>query len=65
MPTLTFPIDDKRLQELEQAAAAQGMLLEALVRRSIEEYVNRRRDFLASAGQVLAKNQELYRRLAQ
>lgn len=65
MVTLTIPINDESLQELEQAATAQGLSVEALVRRSIEEYVNRRRDFRASAGQVLAKNQELYRRLAQ
>lgn len=65
MTVLTVPIDENRLQEIQEAAAAQGMPVEEMVRRSIDEYMNRRKDFVDSARYVLEKNAELYRRLAR
>jgi predicted HicB family RNase H-like nuclease len=48
----------------EQAAMAQGVSVEQLVRLSVEEKIQRDAQFEAAVGRVLEKNTELYRRLS-
>jgi antitoxin FitA len=65
MSTITVAIPDDRMQRLHEAAARLGVAPEDLVRVSIEELLARPDDkFERAVAHVLAKNAELYRRLA-
>jgi antitoxin FitA len=65
MSTVTIEVPDERLRELEARAAALGVSLEALIQASIADLLTRPSEAVESAAEyVLAKNAELYRRLA-
>jgi predicted transcriptional regulator len=57
-------LDDEREQQLRRLAAAMGVSLEAVVEKSIDDYV-RRQSVEKAADYVLQKNAELYRLLAE
>ena len=65
MATLTIRIPDDHLSKLQQTAQRVGVPPEELVRASLEEFLARPDDELQRAlDYVLAKNAELYQRLA-
>ncbi len=65
MTTVTIPLDETRLQQLEYAAQQAGRSVEDVIQQSIDDYLARRREFTKAADYVLNKNAELYRRLAK
>lgn len=65
MSTLTIPLDDARLEQLQQTAQQLGIAVEELVNRSIDDFLARRQQIRGATDYVLQKNAELYRRLAQ
>jgi predicted DNA-binding protein len=65
MKTLTINLSDETADRLEALAQRLGVSAEDLVRSSVEEQFNSLDDDFEEAAQhVLAKNAELYRRLA-
>ena len=65
MSTITITLPDEQLVELERMAADFKVLPEELARIGIEQLLTRPdADFQRALEQVLAKNAELYRRLA-
>jgi len=65
MKTLTINLPDETADRLEALAQRLGVSVEDLVRSSVEEQFNSLDDDFEEAAQhVLAKNAELYRRLA-
>jgi len=65
MTTLTISLPAEQLEKLEQLAERYQVAPEELVRFSIEELLTRpQEDFDEALNHVLAKNAELYRRLA-
>ena len=65
MPTLQVNFSDETARRLETIAREQGLSAEDLVRRVAEEIVRSPdEEFDEVAQHVLAKNRELYRRLA-
>lgn len=65
MAFITIDIPEGQLQKLQELAKVHGISLEALLRVSIEEWLNyQKSDFTDAANYVLKKNAELYRRLA-
>jgi predicted transcriptional regulator len=65
MSTLTIELAAERLQQLAELAERLGTTPEALARASVEDLLTRRDDaFDDAVKRVLAKNAELYRRLA-
>jgi hypothetical protein len=65
MTTLTINVPDERLRELEDTAARLGLTVEQLIEAGIAVVLERAEaDFRAALDHVLAKNAELYRRLA-
>lgn len=65
MVAITINIPDERLEELHSLARESGISSNDLLRASIEDWLNRpQSDFETIAREVLAKNAELYRRLA-
>ena len=65
MTTLTIPVPDDRVHQLQELSAEFGVTLEDLVRISIEELlVHPEQKFQHAVDYVLEKNAELYRRLA-
>jgi len=65
MTTLTIALDEQQLHHLQDAARVLGVEVEELVRMSIDEYCARRQLVQQATEYVLAKNAELYRRLAR
>lgn len=66
MVTIRVELSPDLWGSLQAEAARLGLPPEELARRGIEEIVApRRAEFLCAAERVLAKNDELYRRLAQ
>jgi len=65
MSTLTFEVPDELAERLEAAARTDGLALDDLLRRLTAEYLDRKATFAAAKEYVLAKNAELYRRLAK
>ena len=63
MKTFTFQLPDKTAAEVDQAARRLGLSIEDLLRRSVEEKLERL-SFEEAAEYVLKKNADLYRRLA-
>lgn len=65
MKTLTINLSDEMADRLEALAQRLGVSAEDLVRSSVEEqFKSLDDDFEEAAQHVLAKNAELYRRLA-
>jgi antitoxin FitA len=65
MSTLTVPLSDENLRQLQQLATEAKSTPEELIRACVEEWLKRSNpDFIAAASYVLRKNVELYRRLA-
>lgn len=65
MTDLTVKLEEEQLEQFQQIAQRMGMKVDELVRLSVGEYVARHRAFESVAQEVLRKNDELYRRLAQ
>jgi len=65
MSTVTFQIEEVKADRLSDAARERGVAVEELLQQITEEFLTRNAGFEAAAKFVLAKNAELYRRLAQ
>jgi len=66
MSVLSITLTDERAQQLDALSKELGLPPEELARVAIEGLLSRPRpDFETAAKQVLEKNAELYRRLAQ
>jgi predicted transcriptional regulator len=62
---VTIDLSDSQLQKLQDLAAVYGITLEALLKVSLEDWLNSQKsEFVDAADYVLAKNAELYQRLA-
>jgi hypothetical protein len=64
MTAVTIPLSDARWAQLQAWAEQAGLSPEEFLRRRIDEYLEPDERFQAAAAHVLAKNDELYRRLA-
>ncbi len=65
MTVLTVQIDDAKAAALREKAERAGLDAEQLLRASIDDLLDRPApDFERAARRVLAKNRDLYRRLA-
>lgn len=64
MKTLELRIPEDVAARIEQAAQARGVSIEQLVESSVDEKIAREAAFDAASRAVLAKNAELYKRLA-
>jgi len=65
MTMITIPLSDEQMQQLRELAQRAGVSPEELARASLEDWLRQpREDFRQAARYVLAKNAELYRRLA-
>jgi hypothetical protein len=65
MTAITIPLPEERLQRLTALAKEAGVSPEELARATLEEWLSRpQEDFARAAHYVLAKNADLYRRLA-
>ncbi len=65
MSMISIPITDDERFRLQSLAERAGLSVEELLRRCVEPLLERSDDdFAAAAKHVLAKNAELYRRLA-
>jgi hypothetical protein len=61
---LELQVSDDVASKIEAAAGKRGVSVEDLVRLSVEEKLARDAEFEQTAETVLAKNAELYKRLA-
>src|SRR5262249_61835108 len=65
MTTISVPISEERLQQLQELAQRAKVSPEELARAGLEDWLRQpREDFAQAARYVLQKNAELYRRLA-
>ena len=64
MKTLELQVPDEIASKIEEAASARGVSVDDLVRASLEEKLARDDEFKNAARTVLAKNRDLYERLA-
>ena len=65
MNTISVPLSDERLVQLQELAQEAQVPPEELLRTAVEEWLSRpKEDFARAADYVLRKNAELYRRLA-
>jgi hypothetical protein len=64
MKTLEIHVPDEVASKIERAAEEKGVSLDELVRLSVEEKLARDEQFETATRYVLAKNAELYDRLA-
>jgi hypothetical protein len=65
MATIISDLSDQQLRALRLLAQAQGLELDVLLRTSLIEWLTHQQaDFTDAVDHVLAKNAELYRRLA-
>jgi antitoxin FitA len=65
MSTVTFQIEEKKAEMLNEAARERGIGVEELLQQIAEDFLSRKQNFEAAAKYVLQKNAELYRRLAK
>lgn len=66
MTVISVSLSEERAQQLQRLSQDLGLPQEELARAAIEGWIAKRRvEFDAAATKVLAKNAELYRRLAQ
>lgn len=65
MTTITVPLSEDRLEQLQELARQVNVAPEQLARAGLEDWLRQpREDFVQAARYVLQKNAELYRRLA-
>ena len=65
MASITIDLSDSQFQKLQDLASVHGIAVEVLLKASMEDWLNLQKgDFVNTADYVLAKNAELYRRLA-
>jgi antitoxin FitA len=65
MASITIDLSDSQFQKLQDLAKAHEIPLEALLRSSLEDWLNSQKsEFVDAADYVLMKNAELYERLA-
>lgn len=65
MASITIDLSENQLQKLQELAKVHGISAEALLRASVEDWLNAPdTQFTDAANYVLQKNTELYRRLA-
>ena len=64
MKTLELLVSEDVASRIEQAASDRGLSVEELVRTSVEEKLARDAEFERVTEAALAKNAELYKRLA-
>ncbi|HBB33005.1 MAG TPA: DNA-binding protein [Cyanobacteria bacterium UBA8803] len=65
MASITIDLSDSQFQKLQDLATVHGIALEVLLKASLEDWLNSQKsEFVDAANYVLAKNAELYRRLA-
>jgi predicted transcriptional regulator len=63
--SITIDLSDSQYQKLERLATAHGIATDVLLKASLEDWLSLQQDdFDNAADYVLAKNAELYRRLA-
>jgi hypothetical protein len=63
--SITIDLSDSQFQMLKNLARVHGIATEVLLQASLEDWLNLQKgDFVNAADYVLAKNTELYRRLA-
>jgi hypothetical protein len=63
--SITLDISDTQFQKLQDLATVHGVALEVLLKASLEDWINSQKsEFVDAANYVLAKNAELYQRLA-
>jgi hypothetical protein len=65
MSTVTFQIEDDKVQRLTEAARERGVEVDELLRQLADDFLARKAGFESAAKYVLEKNAELYRRLAK
>ncbi|MBW4520717.1 MAG: DNA-binding protein [Scytolyngbya sp. HA4215-MV1] len=65
MASITIDLSDSQFQKLQNLARVHGVATEVLLKASLEDWLNLQKgDFVNASDYVLAKNAELYRRLA-
>lgn len=65
MTSITINLSDSQFQKLQDLATVHGIALEALLRESLEDWLNSQKsEFVNAVDYVLIKNAELYQRLA-
>jgi hypothetical protein len=64
MSNVTFQVEDEKAGQLADAARQRGVAVEELLRQITDDFLARKEGFEAAAKYILAKNAELYRRLA-
>lgn len=65
MASITLELSDTQFQKLQDLATLHGVALEVLLKASLEDWINSQKsEFVDAANYVLAKNAELYQRLA-
>ncbi|NJR62759.1 MAG: DNA-binding protein [Cyanobacteria bacterium CRU_2_1] len=65
MASITLDLSDTQFQKLQDLATVHGVALEVLLKASLEDWINSQKsEFVDAANYVLAKNAELYQRLA-
>lgn len=65
MASITLDLSDTQFQKLQDLATVHGVTLEVLLKASLEDWINSQKsEFVDAANYVLAKNAELYQRLA-
>jgi antitoxin FitA len=63
--SITIDLSDSQFQKLQNLARIHGIATEVLLKASLEGWLNLQKgDFVNAADYVLAKNAELYQRLA-
>jgi len=63
--SITIDLSDSQFQKLQNLARVHGIATEVLLKASLEDWLNLQKgDFVNAADYVVAKNAELYRRLA-
>jgi hypothetical protein len=64
MNSITLHLPANQLDRLRELAQQNGQTPEEFLRAHLEQWLERQSDFQQAARHVLAKNAELYRRLA-
>jgi antitoxin FitA len=64
MTTLNLTLSEEKVAQLNQTAEELGLQVEELLRRCVDEYLDRRKKASSAMDYVLQKNAELYKRLA-
>jgi hypothetical protein len=63
--SITLNLSDTQFQKLQELAIVHGVALEVLLKASLEDWLSSQKtEFVDAANYVLAKNAELYKRLA-